>query len=1027
MAAESFTSHQRHDDHGGVAVGLGHGGRSWITTAIGTSAARSLDHFTYTEGATPAPAVTGLSPTSGPTSGGTTVTISGANFTGATSVKFGTATATFTVNSATSITATSPSGSSGAVDVTVASSTGTSTTSSADRFTYEGPPTDSLGLNPSSGTANGGTSVTVTGTNFIGASQVLFNTSAATSFIVNSATSITAVSPAGLVGTIGVSVATPAGTSAPTDADLFTYTQPAPVITAISPTSGPSSGNTQVVITGSHFTGAGQVNFGNGQATSFFINSDTQITADSPAGSGTVDISVFSSAGGRSAATPADQFTFVTPPPPTPIVTSISPNSGSAAGGNTVTINGGNFTNVTSVKFGTVAATFTVVDTVVITVTSPAGAAGSIVDVTVTTNGGTSATSTADQFTYTAASAAPTVTGVSPNNGYDAGETTVTITGSNFNNVQQVFFGTGQATGIAVNSPTSLTVVSPQGGGTVDVTVETLSGTSATSAADKFTYTSTPPVPTITSVTPNQGTSDGAAQVTVMGTGFSTDSTILIGGVRPIGFNVLSVNEIFMVTAVQSAGVYDITVTNSSGTSPITAADKFTIAQGPPAVSSMAPTTGPGGGGTTVTFTGSGFLGATSVKFGATPATSFTVVSDTQLTAISPAGSGAVSVSLTTPNGVTPAGTFTYQATPVITQVSPNTGPTTGSPQVFITGVGFTGTTSVTFGGVAASFQTSGDTELIVNAPAQAAIGTVDIVVTTPQGVSPIVAADKYTYVVLPTITAVSPGQGDPGGGTTVVITGTGFTGASTVTFEAPELSFTVNSDTQITAVTPSGNGTSGVSVTTPQGTSKSNVFFVYTNAPAVPTVSSISSSSGSANGGATITVTGTNFVGASGVGFIPTTPNGIFGLSALSYTVNSDTSITVATPFAEPGRLQSRCRQRHRPERQHVGGRLHLQCAVVAADGDRGEPEQRCGERKHLRHHHGHELRAWADVRPLWQRPERSTGEGGQLQHHHHPQPWRAIGNRRRHRGNAGRHQCDLLGGQIHLDRQIDPEHRLD
>jgi hypothetical protein len=84
----------------------------------------------------PAPAVTGVSPNSGPAAGGTTVTITGANLTAATAVNFGSVAATgVTVNSSTSITATSPAGN-GTMDVTVVTPAGTSTTSQADQFTY---------------------------------------------------------------------------------------------------------------------------------------------------------------------------------------------------------------------------------------------------------------------------------------------------------------------------------------------------------------------------------------------------------------------------------------------------------------------------------------------------------------------------------------------------------------------------------------------------------------------------------------------------------------------------------------------------------------------------------------------------------------------------------------------------------------------------------------------------------------------------------------------------------------------------
>jgi large repetitive protein len=87
-----------------------------------------------------APAVSGISPSAGPTSGGTTVTITGTNLTSATVVDFGATAATgVTVNSATSITATAPAHAAGTVDVTVTTAGGTSAVSGNDQYTYVTP------------------------------------------------------------------------------------------------------------------------------------------------------------------------------------------------------------------------------------------------------------------------------------------------------------------------------------------------------------------------------------------------------------------------------------------------------------------------------------------------------------------------------------------------------------------------------------------------------------------------------------------------------------------------------------------------------------------------------------------------------------------------------------------------------------------------------------------------------------------------------------------------------------------------
>ena len=97
-------------------------------------------------------------------------------------------------------------------------------------------------VNPNTGPTSGGTSVTITGTNFSGATAVSFGSNAAASFTVNSATQITATSPAG-VGTVDVTVTTEGGTSAISSGDRFTYGS-APTVTNVNPNTGPTSGGT---------------------------------------------------------------------------------------------------------------------------------------------------------------------------------------------------------------------------------------------------------------------------------------------------------------------------------------------------------------------------------------------------------------------------------------------------------------------------------------------------------------------------------------------------------------------------------------------------------------------------------------------------------------------------------------------------------------------------------------------------------------------------------------------------------------
>ncbi len=174
------------------------------------------------------PTVSGVSPTSGPAAGGTSVTISGTNFTGTTGVTFGGTAATgVTVVNSTTITATAPAHAAGAVNVAVTNSAGTSTANSF--YTYIAAPTVT-GVSPTTGPSAGGTSLTITGTGFTGATALTIGGTAPTSFTVNNSTTITTTAPAHAGGAVNIVVTTPGGTG--TGTGLYTYF--VPTVTAVS-------------------------------------------------------------------------------------------------------------------------------------------------------------------------------------------------------------------------------------------------------------------------------------------------------------------------------------------------------------------------------------------------------------------------------------------------------------------------------------------------------------------------------------------------------------------------------------------------------------------------------------------------------------------------------------------------------------------------------------------------------------------------------------------------------------------------
>ena len=263
-----------------------------------------------------------------------------------------------------------------------------------------------------------------------------------------------------------------------------------------------------------------------------------------------------------------------------PVVTGVSPASGSVTGGNRVTVAGSGFTGATGVSFGPAAASgLSVTSDTELTVTSPPAQAAGTVDVTVTTPAGPSTSSPAGQFTYQAAGQPPVVTGVSPASGPVPGNTPVTVTGSGFTGATAVSFGPAAASGLSVVSDTEVTVTSPpaQAAGTVDVTVTTPAGPSTSSPAGQFTYQAAGQPPVVTGVSPASGWESGNTPVTVTGVGFTGATAVTFGPAAASGLSVTSDTELTVTSPpAQAAGTVDVTVTTPAGPSTSSPAGQFT-------------------------------------------------------------------------------------------------------------------------------------------------------------------------------------------------------------------------------------------------------------------------------------------------------------------------------------------------------------------------------------------------------------------------------------------------------------------
>lgn len=389
-----------------------------------------------------------------------------------------------------------------------------------------------------------------------------------------------------------------------------------------------------------------------------------------------------------------------------PFVVSLTPATGSTAGGTTVQA-----TAVSGVVALSAPALSVTVDGVPATgvqvlsvhtfefVTPPRSVNRTgDVDVVVTLGATTSAAAT---FHYEAV--APTLTQVTPGSGPVTGGTPLTLRGTGFAPGTTVQVGSFAAGTVDVRSGTELTCVTSAGTlGLFAVTVTHPDAGSVT-VSDAFEYTDADP--TLTQVAPTTGSTLGGTTLTLTGANFVTTTTVEVDGVAAGTVDVVSATELTCVTASHAAGLVSVTVRNPSGGA-ATLVDAFEYVEPTPVLTLVSPTTGSTLGGTTLTLTGVDFVAGATVEVGGVAAGTVDVVSSSELTCVTTSGTaGRVSVTVRNPGGAaaTLADAFEYlEPAPILTQVSPATGPVAGGTTLTLTGADFVVGATVDIGGVVA-------------------------------------------------------------------------------------------------------------------------------------------------------------------------------------------------------------------------------------------------------------------------------------------------------------------------------------
>lgn len=461
----------------------------------------------------------------------------------------------------------------------------------------------------------------------------------------------------------------------------------------------------------------------------------------------------------------------------------------------------------------------------------------------------------------------------------------------------------GQRVDIVPGSITSnsVDVIPPLlGAGPYEVSVTTTGGVGT--ATDLLTVQ-----PKVSTMTPAHGSVVGGDAVTLTGQGFTQSGVARVFGAK-IGAN--STRNFRVVddttatfTAPQGAAFecYPLSLTylgaDGHGSSTIvteSTVHSFCYGFG---INSITPVAGPLAGGTQVTIRGSGFLSIDALYF-ADQRAAISVPSDNLIVATVPptlaAGQVDIRMAVRGREG-SRVGVYTYMNPPVVTGVSPASGPLTPIAPVVVTGRSLDMAMGVKFGALPGTIVSSSNNAITVLPPAAVKVGAVPIVVVGPGGT--VNLAGAYTYFDRPVLARLTPAIGTPGGGTVVTLRGSNLLGATEVKFGTTKArSFRVVSTTQITTTAPAGAAysTASISVTTPTGTATLKNAYRFGVRPAPPVVAAVSPDEGPTEGGTHITITGSGFTGATRVA--------IGGIATTSFSVVSDDEITAVTGRGESG-----------------------------------------------------------------------------------------------------------------------------
>ena len=721
---------------------------------------------------------------------------------------------------------------------------------------------------PAQGPAGGFSALMLHGSGFSPAATVTVGGEPALEARVLDANTILSMTPPGAVGTADVVVTNPSGLSA-TLVDGFTYTEgaypdPPPRLQAIAPPVGPVEGGTLALVTGQALQAGARLLFGGRDALRVTLIDEHRATVVVPPGPAGASDLVWLNPDGQASLLPQG-FRYSDLPGVAPTIGGLTPNRGPEGGGTAVMVAGSDFTDGSLVFFDDLpAANVVVLGPAFISTAAPPHAAGAAT-VTVTGSDGRSSALPAG-YTYVAS---PAVLGVQPGYGPVEGGTEIQIGGRNFLGGATVLIGGVAAPNVAVLGANLITARTPPSvPGRVDVTVRNPDAQQHT-LEGAFEYLNQP---SLASVWPLSGPATGGTRAMIRGRGFRPGARVYLGGVEAAAVTYVADDLVTAVLPGGVPGVVDLLLRNPDAQE-ATLPEAFTLVDpavlgAAPGVASCFPGAGALAGGTSVRVQGNDFQAAGRAFFGGFPAAT-AYVDSLRLSASSPAypREADVRVEVTNPDGQSAGldGCFHYtdalgdEPAPLVGAVQPHQGPTTGGAAIVVTGDHFQEGCLVLVGDrLASSIERIGPTRIEAITPAGVP-GSVSVIVTNPDGKVGWLP-DGYRYLAPPRVDGVMPAEGPSAGGTSIMVTGSGFVPGiqlrlGGIMAEALELV----SAQELRAVTPAGApGPVEVSVINPDGQVGSlPAGFVYTPPPVIER---IEPTRGSTEGGLWVHIFGSGY-----------------------------------------------------------------------------------------------------------------------------------------------------------------------